>query len=179
MVVSWRWSRCRWSVWTELFVPVITLKPASRQHFQLWDSKIGSCTICLWKNYNIRMYIGNRIRNKYERHVHPIAMSVTSDIFSVPKLCPTFGRIENMTSLITWEIRPCCASTAIFVLELFCLSMMSGPEFKDIATHLSFTLFASWLSSFLSFSFSFCCDKTCKMYSKIEVDEPHLLDRLF
>lgn len=67
--------------------------------------------------------------NKYERHVQPMAMSVTSDIFSAPKLCPIFGRIEKMTSLITWEIRPCCASTAIFVLEFICLTMMSNPEF--------------------------------------------------
>lgn len=46
-------------------------------------------------------------------------MSVTSDIFSVAVFCPILGRMENITSLITWEIRPCCASTAIFVLEWF------------------------------------------------------------
>jgi hypothetical protein len=53
-----------------------------------------------------------------ERHVQPIAMSVTSDIFSELKRGPVLGRIEKMISLITWEIRPCCASTAIFVLEM-------------------------------------------------------------
>jgi hypothetical protein len=36
-------------------------------------------------------------------------MSVTSDIFSVPKLPPVLGRMENMTG----------ASTAIFVLKVF------------------------------------------------------------
>ena len=138
--------------------------------------KIGSCTICLCRNYNIRMYM---VRIKYERHVQPIAMSVMSDIFPAPWLCSVLGRIENMTSLITWEIRPCCASTAIFVLEWFTYRWCLVINLRNITTHLSFTLFASWLSSFFSFSFSFCCGKTCKLHSRIEVDESHLLVRVF
>ena len=132
--------------------------------------------------YNLSMqklqysYVHRKQESKWIwRHVQPIAMSVISDIFSAPKFRPILGRIENMTSLITWEIRPCCASTAIFVLEWF--AYRSASEYKDITTHLSFTLFASWLSSFFPFSFSFCCDES-KMHSRIEVDEPHLLERV-
>jgi len=46
-----------------------------------------------------------------------MAMSVTSATFDDAVDPPPFGRIENITSLITWAIRPCWASTAIFVLK--------------------------------------------------------------
>ena len=67
-----------------------------------------------------------------------IAVSTTSEAWPRAAFVPSDpGRIEKMTSLMTCEMRPCWASTAIFVL--------------------SFTLFASWLSSRFFSSFSFPC----------------------
>jgi hypothetical protein len=37
----------------------------------------------------------------------PIAISATSDICLVDAVCPFCGRMENMTSFMTWAIRPC------------------------------------------------------------------------
>ena len=63
--------------------------------------------------------------------------------------CPTPGRMEKMTSLMTCEIRPCCASMAIFVLRVN--EITKQPVYQWLAC-LSYSSLAGYpLVSFLPF----------------------------
>ena len=64
-----------------------------------------------------------------------IAVSIVSSTLG------NVGFVENKTSLRTWAMRPCCASTAIFVLRVGQLWRSVKPSEAD--PYLSLTLFVS------------------------------------
>ena len=67
-------------------------------------------------NYAQRLKPTLHCETVHEDCRQPMAISAVSATLEASG-CPTPGRMEKMTSLMTCEIRPCCASMAIFVLR--------------------------------------------------------------